>query len=422
MVEAERRQVELRATDLESLLPEGHRARSVWALVERLDLSAFYAAIAARGSAPGRPALDPRVLLTLWIYAVSEGVGSARHLSRLCERDDAYRWICGGLTPNYHALSSFRVEHGAKLDELLSQVVASLMNAKVVTLKRVAQDGTRVRASAGAGSFRRGTTLERCLEEAKAQVQALRAELEAAPDASAERERAARERAARERQAAVERALAELPKAQKAHERNQRRASRKKRQKSSSTSEARVSTTDPEARVMKMGDGGFRPAYNVQFVTDGDSRVIVAVDVTNEGTDTRQALPLLKQLHKRTGRQPQELLVDGGYTHLESIHELEAQGIRVYAPVPTPRRAGIDPHARKPGDTELTAAWRARMATDDAKALYRQRAAIAETVHADMRRWRGLHLLPVRGLERARACARLHALTHNVLRMIALAA
>jgi transposase len=284
VLEAERRQVELRAVDLESLLPEGHRARSVWAVVEALDLSEFYGAIAARGSTPGRPASDPKILLTLWIYATSEGVGSARHLSRLCERDDAYRWICGGVTPNHHTLSDFRVEHGEKLDRLLTQLVASLMNARVLSLRRVAQDGTRVRASAGAGSFRRGSTLERCLEQAQAQVRALREELQADPHASTERERAARERAAQERESAVARALAELPKVQKVHERNQRRAGRAKRRKGSGASEPRVSTTDPEARVMKMGDGGFRPAYNVQFVTDAETRIVVAVDVTNEGT------------------------------------------------------------------------------------------------------------------------------------------
>ncbi len=423
MIEAERRQVELRAVDLESLLPEGHRARSVWAVVEGLDLSAFYGAIAARGSAPGRPAIDPKILLTLWIYATSEGVGSARHLSRLCERDDAYRWICGGVTPNHHTLSDFRVEHGEKLDRLLTQLVASLMNARVLSLKRVAQDGTRVRASAGAGSFRRASTLEQCLEKAQAQVRALRSELEADPHASTERERAARERAAREREAAVARALAELPKVQKVHERNQRRAGRKKRRKGSGPSEPRVSTTDPEARVMKMGDGGFRPAYNVQFVTDTETRVVVAVDVTNEGSDARQMLPLLEQLERRTnGARPDEILVDGGYTHLESIDEVERRGIRVFAPVPTPRSEGIDPHVRKRDDTDRTAAWRARMSTEDAKQIYKVRAATAETVHADLRRWRGLSHLPVRGLVKVRACALLHALTHDVLRVIALAA
>lgn len=423
VVGAERRQVELRAVDLESLLPEGHRARSVWAVVEGLDLSEFYGAIAARGSAPGRPAIDPKLLLALWIYATSEGVGSARHLSRLCERDDAYRWLCGGVRPNHHTLSDFRVAHGEKLDRLLTQLVASLMNAQVLSLRRVAQDGTRVRASAGAGSFRRVDALERCLEQAQAQVRALRSELETDPHASSERERAARARAARQREAAVARALAELPKVQKVHERNERRARRNKRRKGRGASEPRVSTTDPEARVMKMGDGGFRPAFNVQFVTDTETRVVVAVDVTNEGTDARQMLPLLEQLEARTnGVRPEELLADGGYVNLEAIDEVERRGIRVYAPVPTPRREGIDPHAPKRDDTAHTARWRARMGTERAKQVYKLRAATAETLHADLRRWRGLSQVPVRGLAKARACALLHAVTHDVLRVIALAA
>lgn len=429
VVEADRRQLELRTVDLESLLPSSHRARSVWTVVERLDLSAFYAAIGSRGSKAGRPAIDPKILLSLWLYATSEGVGSARHLSRLCERDDAYRWICGGVTPNHHTLSDFRVDHGEKLDGLLTQVLASLMNAKVLKLQRVAQDGTRVRASAGAASFRRGSTLERCLQEAQAQVAALREELQNEPGASTDRERAARERAAKEREAAVNRALAELPKVQAVHERNRRRASRSKAKKKEkggddgSKSEPRVSTTDPDARVMKMGDGGFRPAFNLQFVTDTETGVVVAVGVTNEGTDTRQLLPLLDQVEHRTGGElPAEVLADGGYTNLEAIDAAEARGVRVYAPVPQPRSEGIDPHARKSGDTENTAAWRARMGTAEAKEIYKQRASTAERVHADMRRWRGLAQMPVRGMPKVLSCALLLALTHNLLRMFTLMA
>ena len=424
---AERRQMEWRSFDADSLIADDHRARILWGAVERLDLRAFYDEIASRGTQAGRPALDPRVLLTLWLYATSEGVGSARQVARLCERDHAYMWICGGLKPNHHALSDFRSGHGDKLDRLLTELLASLMATGVVKLRRVAQDGTRVRANAGASSFRRASTLsEKCLMQAKEQVEALRRELQDDPSASSAREQAARERAARERQVAVDRALAELPNVAGAHARTQRKRERERKEKSATStadekkSEPRISTTDPEARVMKMGDGGFRPAYNVQFATDTESRLIVGVAVTNEGTDRGQMVPMVEQIVERTGRRPEEYLVDGGYSALEAIDAVEGDGTRVYAPVPKPRCDGVNAYERKPKDTEHTYAWRTRMQTDEAKRIYTQRAATAETVHADLRRWRGLNQLPVRGRSKARALALLQTLTFNLLRVEAL--
>lgn len=421
VVRARRDQLEWRAFDLDSLVPPDHRVRLIWAAVEQLDLSAFYDEIAARGSVPGRPALDPKVLLALWLFATAEGVGSGRHLARLCERDHAYQWLCGGLRPNYHSLTDFRAEHGDKLDALLTQLLASLMKARLVKLRRVAQDGTRVRANAGAASFRRGSTLrERCLADAAEQVERLRRELNEEPGASSARELAAQQRATRERHEAVQRALAELPAVQAAHERKAKKKARQKesRRKGAETKgEGRVSTTDPEARVMKMGDGGFRPAFNVQFATDADARIIVGVDVTNEGTDSGQMLPMIEQIERRTGQRPNEYLVDGGYTKLDAIHAAESAGTIVFAPVPTPRSDGVDAHARKRDDTDRTAAWRARMATEHAMRIYRERAATAETVHADLRTWRGLRQLPTRGRRKARAIALLMAITHNVLRV-----
>lgn len=417
---ARRDQAELRVFDIDSLIAQDHRARMFWSAVERLDLSRFYAPITARGSEPGRPALDPKVLLAVWLYATSEGVGSARHLARLCERDHAYQWLCGGLRPNHHSLSDFRVDHQLALDDLLSQLLASLMTAGLLRLRRVAQDGVRVRAHAGAASFRKGSTLrERCLAEATEQVQRLRSELHSDPAASSARERAAQERAARERQQAVDRALAELPKIQASHERTQRKGARAKaarRKGGEAVREARASTTDPEARVMKMGDGGFRPAFNVQFATTTEERVIVGVEVTNEGTDAGQMEPMIEQIERRTARCPEEYLVDGGYTKLSAIDAVESRGTRVYAPVANSRDERVDRHARKRGDTDRIAAWRARMSTDEAQAIYRERASTAETVHADLRTWRGLRQLPVRGRSKVRSVALWMALTHNLMR------
>lgn len=208
LLTANRSQVFLRPTDLESLLPADHPARTFWACAERLDLAAFYAPIVAVEGEPGRPAIDPKILLTLWLYATSEGVGSARELARLCEAHDAYRWIGGGLTLNYHTLSDFRVAHRAALDRLLTEILAVLLQGGLVTLTRVAQDGTRVRASAGAASFRRERSLRRCLAEAEAQVQRCAAQEEATTTAQSV---AAQARAARDRQARIAQALAQLP-------------------------------------------------------------------------------------------------------------------------------------------------------------------------------------------------------------------
>jgi transposase len=412
-----RNQVELRAFDLESTLPEDHRARAVWAAVEQLDLTDFYDDIAARGSMPGRPAIDPRILVALWIYGTSEGVGSARELERLCERDDAYRWLCGGVGVNHHTLSDFRVGRGEALDELMTQLVAVLLHQKIIRLRRVAHDGLRVRASAGASSFRRGKTLQHCAEEAAVQVAALRRELEKDPAASTARQKAARERAVQERQRAIARALKELPEVQATKERNGRRERNRRRKQRKR--EARVSTTDPDARVMKMGDGGWRPAYNLQVATDTESRFIVGVRVTNIGSDQGQLEPMLDDIQRRTQQVPSEDLVDGGFVKKEALDAASARGVCVYAPVPTPRVAGIDPYARKKGDSPAVTAWRQRMGTAEAKDIYKLRAATAETVNADLRCWRGLDRLNVRGMSKVACVATWAALTYNVLRWIA---
>ena len=249
-----RKQLEFRASDLESLLPEGHRARLVWGFVERCDLSALYEGIKSREGTAGRDAIAPEILLALWLYATLENVGTARGLARLSESHDAYRWICGGVQVNYHTLSDFRGAHGEVLDELLTHSVASLMAAGVVKLGRVAQDGLRVRASAGAGSFRREERLLGYLEQARARVQGLKGQVEEDPAQYTRGQQAARERAARERESRIAKALARLPELAEI-----------KRRQGKKSEEARASSTDPDATVMKMGDGGFRPAYNVQY-------------------------------------------------------------------------------------------------------------------------------------------------------------
>jgi len=408
LLSADRCQLQFRTFDLESTLSDDHRARVLWAMVERLDLSAFYAEIDSRGSEPGRPAIDPKILLCLWLYATAEGVGSARAIERYSTTDAAYRWICGGVSVGYRTLSGFRVAHGAKLDGLMAEVLATMMRAGLVRLVRVAHDGMRVRASAGAASFRRGEALKRCLDEARGQIERLSKEILDDPAAHTARERASRERAAADRLRRVEQALAELPKVAEVKKRN--------RGKKGKVSPPRVSTTDPESRVMKMADGGFRPAFNVQLATDVDSRVIVGVGLTNRGSDLGEVVPMLERIEKWTGCRPTEYLADGGFADHKSIDAVAASGGRLYAPPMKPAKARAPGSTPRHKDSDAVAEWRARMETDNAKLLYRQRAATAETVNADLREWRTLNCFRVRGTVKALAHTMMNALAYNLLR------
>ncbi len=406
--EAERRQVTLRIASLDDLLAAVHPARLVWRFVEGLDLGALHAGIRSVAGHRGHPAADPKILVSLWLYATLRGVGSARELARLCRDHVAYQWLCGGVSMNHHTLSDFRTGHAQWLDATLTASVAVLLHQGVVTLERVAQDGMRVRASAGAASFRRGPSLHRCRQEAAAQVAALKAELAADPAAGTRRRQAARQRAAAERAARVEAALAALPQVAAQRRRN------------GSKGEARASTTDPEARVMKMADGGFRPAYNVQFAADTGSQVVVGVAVSAHGSDQPALEPMVGQIAARYARLPGDYLVDGGFVALERIERLSEQGVTLYAPPPTPRN-GRDPAAALDTDSPAIAAWRARMQTEAGQCVYRDRAATIECVNAQARN-RGLTRLAVRGLTKVRAIALWHALAHNLARILSLPA
>lgn len=412
-----RNQGEMIVRDLDSLVADDHPARAIWGLLQKLDLSAFYGSIKAVLDRPGRPTTDPQVLLALWLLGTVEGVGSARKLARLCQEHDAYRWLCGGVPINYHMLSDFRVAHQDALDGLLAQIVASLLAVGAVTLERVAQDGMRVRASAGAASFRRKERLETYLETAREQVERLKEEREHPDPGVSQREQAARQRAAREREERVERALELLPQAQAAKERQERTLATPKKAK---VTQPRVSTTDPQARVMKMPDGGFRPAYNVELATDKASGIIVGVGVTTEGTDAGQAAPMEEQVEQRTGQHPQDYLMDGGFATREDITTLEQRGVTVYAPVKLPRnKPEAERYQPRYGDSEEVAQWRQRMATPEAKEVYRQRGAIAEWANAQVRQ-HGVSQFTVRGLAKVTTVMLLVAVAHDLLRWIAL--
>jgi len=404
-----RGQVELRSVDLDGLLPADHRARLVWAFVEGLDLAPLYDRIKAVEGHAGRPPIDPAILTALWLYATLEGVGSARALDRLCGEHDAYRWLCGGVGVNYHTLAAFRVDEADVLDRLLTASVAALLADGLVTMAVVAQDGVRVRAGAGAASYRRRPTLERFLAQAEAQVATLKRELEDDPAATSRRVVAARERAAIERAGRIRRALAHLPQLEAA-----------KRRAGKPVSDARASTTDAEARVMKMADGGYRPAYNVQLASDTRSQVIVGLEVTAVGNDQGQLTPMVHQLQGRYGRAPDALLADGGFLKTAEMDELSAAcGTTLYLPPRMPEDPTRDPYRPLPDDSPTVAAWRVRMGTAEARELYRDRAATAECVNAIARN-RGLQHFGVRGREKARAISLWFALAHNLMRTVAL--
>lgn len=407
---ADRSQLEFCVMDLEALVPEDHTVRSVWAYVEGLDLSPWYGTIRAVEGHVGRAPIDPKILLALWLYATLDGVGSARRLDDLCDSHAAYQWLRGGVGVNYHTLADFRTSHVEALDALLTQSVAVLMEQGLVSLTTVAQDGKRVRASVGAASYRRAPSLRQCLAEARGQVEALKAELERDPQAATRRQRAARERAARERVARIQRAIARSE-----HLRD--KAARHKNRKD--PDKVRVSTTDPDTPVMKMPDGGFRPAVNIQYATDVGSQIIVGVDAVNTG-DAEQLKPMHEQLRARYAALPENTLADAPYASRDAVTTLSQCGVKVYAPVRQPTNPDkFTPYQRRWGDSEAFAEFRQRMQTEDAKTLYKKRAATAECINAIVTN-RGLDRVTVRSLPKVKAIALWHALAHNLRRAITL--
>ena len=407
LLEPVREQMELRTVDIESLIGESHPARVIWAYVEGLDLSEIEARVKAREDRPGHPATSPRLLLALWLVATSEGVGSARALERLCDHHDVYRWLCGGVQVNYHTLSDFRVGHADLLDRLLAEHLAALAAAKLVDLDTLAQDGVRIRANAGAASFRREATLDERLAIAETVVAQLKQEVDANSDASNQRIRAARERAARERRDRLKAAKAALGEIKEQRERRE-----KKRGNGKKPREPRASTTDPDARVMKMADGGFRPAYNVQVTSAAGEQIVVDVEVRDTGSDRGLMRPALERSRDRNGRLPKQHLIDGGFTSAEDIEWAHAEGVEVYCP-PTQSKHRTDPYLPRRGDGPGVLAWRARMASEVGRQRYKLRS-ICECIHARWRNW-DLRQLTVRGIEKTRAIVLLYALTNNIL-------
>ena len=468
-----RKQMSWRAVDVERLIDADHQARAIWEMVGRLDLSRFYESIASSTEEGGRPAIDPQLLISLWVYVYSRGIGSAREVGRRCEYDPAFQWLTGLEGVNYHTLADFRVEKGEELDELFTHLLGVLSAEGLITLEEVMQDGTKIQAAASGGSFHREKTLREHLDRARRQVQALRDPL--ADPAANRQQQAARERAAREKQERLEQALKELEKL-----REVKKTAEEKRQ-------ARASMNDPQARVMKQAGGGFAPSYNAQISTDARHGLIVDAEVTQAGNDYHQLLPAAERIERRWGRKPVRMVADAGYTSGENIEGMsekeidfvgsladdaskartnaerfpaaqfiyQAEEDRYLCPAGQTlnyaghwERSGVIHYKYQAAAEQCAACWlraqccgahqkhgrsverkqenaalgafREKMNTGKAQAIYRRRGPVAEFVHAWIKTKLGLRQFHVRGLRKVRAEMLWACFTYNLQQWIRL--
>ena len=332
-----RHQMMLRPVEVEKLVVEDHEVRAIWEFVGRLDLGHYYGEIEAVEGEAGRPAWDPRLMVSLWIYAYSKGVSSGGEICRLCETDPAYQWLTGMEAVNYHTLCDFRVVHRKALDELFTQILGLLSAEGLITLERVMHDGTKVKAYASGDTFRREERIKAHLKNAREQVERMgdpRQAEEVSP-----RVAKARQRAAREKQERLEKALEELERI-----RASKTSSAEKR-------EARASLSDPEARVMKQSDGGFAPSYNVQLTTDAKEKIIVGMGITQNGSDYGELVGAEEKVEQILGGAPEQMVVDGGFVSRENILSMKEKGVDLIGPMGVGvaqtagqmKRRGVDP-------------------------------------------------------------------------------
>jgi len=420
--QAERRQAGFEVVDLESLVVDDHPVRAVWSFVEGLDLHLFYDRIKARGETPGRAATDPRILLTLWLYATADGVGSARALARLCEHHTIYRWICGGVGVNHTMLSEFRTDSGEFLDGLLSRSLAALMQEGLITLDEVITDGTKIRAAASRSSMRRRQTLAELEEKARARVSELKQELEADSAAGERRLSKRRLSAAEGRARRVAAALAKHPAAApKNKEKDQNEGDDPPPDSGKSgkkPKEERVSTTDPDAPLMRMADGAVRPAYNVQVASA--CGFVVAIEPVQRRNDRGLAPAMVEQVQQRCGKPPDRLLADTGAMTAADISTLTQThpSLQVFSPPPA-RKDASKPESKaryernRAAEPQCLKEWRARMESEEGQAVYKRRSN-TEHVHARLKN-RGFGHMVLRGLAKVRIACLLHAVTHNLM-------
>ena len=473
-----RKQLIWRTVDVERLVEEDHPVRAIWEMVGRLDLGRFCEDIEAVEGVAGRSALDPALLISLWVYGYSEGVGSAREISRRCEYHPAYQWLTGVMVINHHTLSDFRVKHKEALDELFTEVLGVLSLEGLVSIGRVVHDGSKVKANAGVDTFRREEKIRAHLEVARQQVEQMG---DPRSDETSRTQAKARERAVRERKERLELALGELERL-----RGSKRGQEEKEK-------LRVSETDPEARIMKQGDGGYAPSYNMQISTQASHGIVVGVGVSQAGSDYGLLTEAVEQVGQRMGEMPEQFITDGGFTSRENILEMSGRGVDFYGSlgdgseqtagqmkrrevdeafgpeafvydeqndrylcpvgevlryagkqkgkgvikhtyrmsravcVSCPQRPKCCPHNGARGRsivrTEESAEvleFRAKMETEEAKQIYRQRGAVAEFTNCWIKEKLGLRQFRLRGLIKVGIEALWVCLTYNIQQWIRL--
>ena len=332
-----RQQTMLAQLYVEELIPADHKARAIWDLVKLWDLSGFTEGLRTTKGCAGRAAWDPQLLVSLWVYAYSEGITSAREIERVMSWEPGMMWLSGMETINAHTLSDFRVDHKVALDELFAQLLAMLAQEGLVNLEQVMHDGTKIRAQAGVDSFRREKSLRERLAEAREAVKQLGDPQAEAPAKS--RQQAAQERAARERMKRLEAAAKEMAVLQAEQEKREEK------------DEVRVSLTEPEARKMKHGDNAIAPSYNAQITTEAEHKIIVGVHASQCSSDANSLMPALEEVVRNLQQTPQQVVVDGGFTNRENVIECAAQGIDLLGKLPDPKERseaamkanGIDP-------------------------------------------------------------------------------
>lgn len=396
-----RNQMEMTVGCLDDYLPEDHKVRMVWQYVEQFDLSEILGKIKSVESNPGAPAIDPKILMALWLYAFIEGIISAKIINRYCKEHIAFKWLCGGVPVNEHTISDFRTKHGEAFDDLLTQSICVLSHQGLIKIETVAQDGMKVEAHASKSSFRREKTLKEHLKKAKNHVEALKKEFEVNPNGVSKKKETAKKRAAEQAVKRTSQAIEELKKlrAQKMAEAKRKRRSFNQKDKE----DVRASKTDPEARVMKMPNSGFAPAYNVQLATETTTKVIVGVTVTQAGHDYGQLGLMQKQIRDRLGYVPLNILADQGFLQHADVEKV-AEASKIYIPSET----------IKTGKSAILDEMKNRMETVEAKEMYKERAATAELVNARIRT-RGLTQLLVTGLAKVQVATMLFAIGNNML-------
>jgi hypothetical protein len=331
-----------------------------------------------------------------------------------------FQWLCGGVSVNHRLLSDFRTDHEKALDQLFTQVVVSLVDQGVVKVSRISQDGVRVRVGAGAASFRSEERLQQLIAQVQQHIEELKRQLNtpAYGEKSKAKQVQAEKRRAEEKLQRLNQAMEQMPDIKQRLEETAKKAGQGKRGEKIRNKKPRASTTDAEARVMKMANGGFNPAVNVQLATDAESRAIVGVQISYEGSDSANlSTPMREEVEKRTGGKVEQHLLDGGYLSFDDIEKAHEQKVELFVP-PKPARKQqnrgheLDP---KPGDSEAIRAWKQRMRSEENKEIYKQRAATSETVNADLRRNRGLQQIMVRGKGKTTCVVLWCALAYNLV-------